>query len=78
MVEAAVHVDALADAGLLPGYEAPWLEEPRRRLEELGLQARELRGDAGLAVGGAELADAERAAQELVERRPSARAATYC
>ena len=67
VVEAAGRIARLADAGLLPGYEASWLEEPRRRLEELGLQARELRGDAGLAVGGAELAHAERAAQELVE-----------
>ena len=56
--------------GLLPGYDAPWLEEPRRRLEELGLQARELRGDAGLALGGAELAPPSAAAQELVERAP--------
>ncbi len=70
VVECAGQVAALADAGLLPGYEAPWLEEPRRRLEELGLQARELRADAGLAVGGAELAHAERAAQELVELAP--------
>ena len=70
VVEAAGRVAQLADAGLLPGYEAPWLEDPRRRLEELGLQARELRGDAGLAVGGAELAPAERAAQELVELAP--------
>jgi DNA-binding SARP family transcriptional activator/tetratricopeptide (TPR) repeat protein len=70
VVEAAGRVAELADAGLLPGYEASWLEEPRRRLEELGLQARELRGDAGLAVGGAELAHAERAAQELVELAP--------
>ncbi len=70
VVEAARGAEALADAGLLPGYEAPWLEDPRRRLEELGLQARELRGDAGLALGGAELAAAERAAQELVDRAP--------
>ena len=70
VVEAAARVTTLADAGLLPGYEAAWLEEPRRRLEDLGLQARELRGDAGLAVGGAELAHAERAAQELVELAP--------
>jgi DNA-binding SARP family transcriptional activator/tetratricopeptide (TPR) repeat protein len=70
VIEAAGRVEALADAGLLPGYEAPWLEDPRRRLEELGLQARELRGDAGLALGGAELAAAERAAQELVDRAP--------
>ena len=70
VVEAASRVAELADAGLLPGYEAQWLDEPRRRLEELGLQARELRGDAGLAVGGAELAHAERAAQELVELAP--------
>jgi DNA-binding SARP family transcriptional activator/tetratricopeptide (TPR) repeat protein len=70
VAEAAGRVAELADAGLLPGYEAPWLEDPRRRLEELGLQARELRGDAGLAMGGAELAPAERAAQELVELAP--------
>ena len=67
VVEAAGRVAELADAGLLPGYEASWLEDPRRRLEELGLQARELRGDAGLAMGGAGLAQAERAATELVE-----------
>jgi DNA-binding SARP family transcriptional activator/tetratricopeptide (TPR) repeat protein len=70
VIEAAGRVSGPADAGLLPGYEAPWLEDPRRRLEELGLQARELRGDAGLALGGAELAPAERAAQELVELAP--------
>ena len=70
VAEAAGRVAGLADAGLLPGYEASWLEEPRRRLEELGLQARELQGDAGLALGGAELAQAERAAQDLVERAP--------
>ncbi len=70
VVEAAGRAEALADAGLLPGYEASWLEDPRRRLEELGLQSRELRGDAGLALGGAELAAAERAAQELVDRAP--------
>jgi DNA-binding SARP family transcriptional activator/tetratricopeptide (TPR) repeat protein len=70
VAEAAGRVTELADAGLLPGYESPWLEEPRRRLEELGIQARELQGDAGLAIGGAELAQAERAAQDLVERAP--------
>ena len=70
VVEAAGRAEALADAGLLPGYEASWLDDPRRRLEEVGLQARELRGDAGLALGGAELAAAERAAQELVDRAP--------
>src|SRR3954447_14854963 len=70
VAEAAGRVAELADAGLLPGYEAGWLEESRRRLEELGLQARELHGDAGLALGGSELAQAERAAQELVEKAP--------
>jgi DNA-binding SARP family transcriptional activator len=70
VAEASDRVATAAAAGLLPGYEAPWLEEPRRRLEEHGLQARELRGDAGLALGGAELAHAERAAQELVEAAP--------
>ncbi len=70
VAEAADQVAAAADAGLLPGYEASWLEDPRRRLDEHGLQARELRGDAGLALGGADLAHAERAATELVEGAP--------
>ena len=70
VVESATRVTELADASLLPGYEASWLEDPRRRLEDLGLQARELQGDAGLALGGAELAQAERAANDLVERAP--------
>src|SRR3954471_18997102 len=70
VAESAGRVAELADGGLLPGYEAAWLEDPRRRLDELGLQARELHGDAGLALGGAELAQAERAAQELVEKAP--------
>src|SRR5215217_2500264 len=70
VTEAADRVAAAADAGLLPGYEAAWLDEPRRRLEDHGLQARELRGDAGLALGGADLAHAERAATELVEHAP--------
>ena len=78
MVEAADQVATAADAGLLPGYEAPWLEDPRRRLEEHGLQALELRGDAGLALGGAELAHAERAARSSSSARRSARAATCC
>ena len=70
VVATAAQLAELADAGLLPGYEAPWLEEPRRRLEELGLQARELRADAGLSLGGAELAPSERAAREVVEQAP--------
>jgi DNA-binding SARP family transcriptional activator len=60
----------LANAGLLPGLEAPWLEPERRRLEELGLRARELVVTAGLALGGADLAAGERAARELVARDP--------
>jgi predicted ATPase/DNA-binding SARP family transcriptional activator len=56
--------------GLLPGYEASWLEPRRRELEDLRLQALELVGRAGLALGGAQLATAQRAARALIDAEP--------
>lgn len=50
--------------------DAPWIEERRRRLEEWHLRSLELVADACLAIGGAELDTAERAARRLVERAP--------
>jgi DNA-binding SARP family transcriptional activator/tetratricopeptide (TPR) repeat protein len=56
--------------GLLPGYDVVWLESRRRELEELRLQALELVGRAGVALGGAQLASAQRAARALIDAEP--------
>ena len=60
----------VADRGLLPGYDAPWIEERRRRLEDVRLRALECVGTAGLHMGGTELAAAERSGRALVEAAP--------
>jgi DNA-binding SARP family transcriptional activator len=56
--------------GFLPGEDAPWIDELRRRVEELYLRSLELVAKAGFGIGGAELDTAERAARRLVELAP--------
>src|SRR4051794_21379954 len=68
----------IANRGLLPGLEADWIEERRRELADLRVEALEAAASAGAALGGADLAGAERAARAAVEAAPfreSARAA---
>jgi predicted ATPase/DNA-binding SARP family transcriptional activator len=60
----------IAGAPLLPGYEAPWLDEWRRRLDGLAVEALELCAGAGVRREDADLAAAEAVARELVEREP--------
>lgn len=60
----------IANRGLLPGYEAPWIDERRRWLEDVRLRALECVGIAGLRMGGTELAAAGRAGRALVEAAP--------
>ena len=60
----------IAGRGLLPGTQARWLEPRRRELEDVRLQALEVIGRAGLSMGGAQLASAERAARTLIESEP--------
>jgi len=55
---------------LLPGDEAPWLEEARGRLADVHVRALEAYGGATLGVGGTELAAAVRTGRELVRREP--------
>jgi DNA-binding SARP family transcriptional activator len=55
---------------LLPEYEAPWIDDWRRRLEEVLDHALEAYAAACLGIGGTELAGAERAARRLVEHSP--------
>jgi predicted ATPase/DNA-binding SARP family transcriptional activator len=56
--------------GLLPGFDADWLESRRRDLEDLRLEALEIVGRAGLALGGAQLSSAQRAARGLIDAEP--------
>jgi DNA-binding SARP family transcriptional activator len=60
----------VAARGFLPGEELGWAAEQRRQLEELHVRALELVGRASLALGGTELATAERAARTLLEHAP--------
>jgi DNA-binding SARP family transcriptional activator len=54
----------------LPGEDAPWVEEQRRRLEKILVRALELVGRACVEIGGGELDTAERAARTLITRTP--------
>jgi SARP family transcriptional regulator, regulator of embCAB operon len=60
----------VSNRGFLPGEDAPWIGERRRRLEDVRLRALECIAAAGLAMGGTELAAAERSARTLVELAP--------
>jgi DNA-binding SARP family transcriptional activator len=60
----------VVNRGLLPGYEAPWIDERRRWLDDVRLRALECVGAIGLGMGGTELAAAERAGRSLVEAAP--------
>jgi DNA-binding SARP family transcriptional activator len=54
----------------LPGEEAAWIDEQRRRLDEIHLRSVELVGAACLGIGGGELATAERAARSATAHSP--------
>lgn len=54
----------------LPGYEGPWVEEIRTRMNDILLRAHECVAAAGLGLGGPELASADRSAQALVKMAP--------
>ena len=54
----------------LAGFEAPWVDDVRRELEELGLRSREIVARAGIGLGGSELAGAERSARSLIRAAP--------
>ena len=60
----------VANRGFLPGYEAPWIDERRRWLDDVRLRALECVGSIGLGMAGTELAAAERAGRSLVEAAP--------
>ncbi|MGH2721535.1 MAG: AfsR/SARP family transcriptional regulator [Actinomycetota bacterium] len=60
----------IARRGFLPGEELPWVEDHRRYLAGVLLDARECFGEACLALGGAELPGALRSGRELIKLAP--------
>ena len=69
-LEAGEAAREIASRGFLAGLDSPWVEDRRRELGELRLEALEMVAEAGIALGGARLAGAERAARELVAAEP--------
>jgi DNA-binding SARP family transcriptional activator len=64
---AALHV---ARREFLVGFDAPWIEERRRGLRTLKTSALECVGEAGLGLGGSEIAAAERSGRALISTEP--------
>jgi DNA-binding SARP family transcriptional activator len=60
----------IAGRTFLPGDDAEWIDDARRRLGELHLRALEAYAQAGLGIGGTELAAAVRTGRELTRREP--------
>jgi DNA-binding SARP family transcriptional activator len=60
----------IATRPFLAGLEAPWIDEWRRRLEEVRLRGLECFAAAGLGLGGPALAQADERARMLVELAP--------
>ena len=76
--DAAREAVEIAERGLLPGLEAPWIDARRAELADLRVEALEALAPAGARLGGAALPEAEQAARAAVEAQPfreSARAA---
>lgn len=59
-----------ASRPFLPGEDAVWIDETRRRLGDLHIRATEAYAHAGLGIGGTELAAAIRAGRELTRLEP--------
>ena len=60
----------VAERDVLPGEDAPWIDEIRHQLTELRLRALECYAAAGLGLGGTELAGAVRAGRQLTRLAP--------
>jgi DNA-binding SARP family transcriptional activator len=58
----------IARRPFMPGITAPWIEQRRRELSDLHAGLLEASARASLAIGGHELAAAERSARELIVR----------
>ena len=67
---ASLAAQLVARRTLLGEFEAPWIDEWRRTLEEVHLRSLECYANACLGLGGTELGGAERAARQLVRAAP--------
>ena len=61
----------VAERELLPGEDAPWIDEQRHQLAELRLRALECYAAVGLNLAGTELSAAIRASRQLSPLRES-------
>jgi DNA-binding SARP family transcriptional activator len=66
----ALRAQFIARRRLLPEHDVPWLEQWRRRLDDIHDQALEAYAASCIGIGGTELPAAERAARRLLERSP--------
>jgi SARP family transcriptional regulator, regulator of embCAB operon len=66
----ALRAQFIARRRLLPEHDTPWLEQWRRRLDDIHDQALEAYAASCLGIGGTELPGAERVARRLLERSP--------
>jgi len=76
--DAAREAVEIAERGLLPGLEAPWIDAKRGELADLRVEALEATAQAGAKLGSPAWAEAEQAARAAVQAQPfreSARAA---
>jgi DNA-binding NarL/FixJ family response regulator/DNA-binding SARP family transcriptional activator len=60
----------VSSRGFLAGYDAPWIDERRREVDELTNVALECIATAGLGLGGSRIAAGERSACSLIGRAP--------
>jgi pentatricopeptide repeat protein len=60
----------VASRPLLRGHDRPWLEDWRRRLDDVRLSALECVATASLRIGGPELPQAAKSARQLIELAP--------
>jgi SARP family transcriptional regulator, regulator of embCAB operon len=60
----------VAGRPFLSGFDASWVEEVRADMSELELRAREIVAQAGIGLGGSEIAVAERSARALIRAAP--------
>jgi DNA-binding SARP family transcriptional activator len=66
----ALRAQFIARRPLLPEHDTPWLDQWRRRLDDVHDGALEAYAASCLGIGGTELPAAERAARRLLERSP--------
>ncbi|MBV9194979.1 MAG: winged helix-turn-helix domain-containing protein [Solirubrobacterales bacterium] len=67
---AALCAQFIAQRPLLSEHDLPWLEDWRRRLDDVLQRSLEAYGDACLGIGGCELAGAERTGRRLIALNP--------